>query len=267
MQPSDPTTVALTLAAAIRRMAAGAAGETRYRPPLVAIADAADPRFAQLRHTLHPGHALPSDLLPGARAVVVFFLPFTAEIVAANAREPIAVHRSWAVAYVETNALIGHITSALVDHLAAAGIPAAAQPATHNFDPASLHSTWSHKSAAVIAGLGSFGLHQMVITDAGCAGRLGSLVVGAPLPAGIVTADSVIPAPSRQRCRYFVNGSCLDCVAACPAVALDPAAGLDKAACYHQLLSRAGAFRDIGLADVCGKCAVMGPCAILDSEL
>ncbi len=35
---------------------------------------------------------------------------------------------------------------------------------------------WSHKSAAAIAGLGSFGLHRMLITDAGCAGRCGSLL-------------------------------------------------------------------------------------------
>ncbi|MBN1660564.1 MAG: epoxyqueuosine reductase [Anaerolineae bacterium] len=253
------------MAATVRRLAAGATGQTCYRAPLVAIAAAADPRFAQLRHTLHPGHALPSDLLPGAQAVVVFFLPFAHETVAANARDPILVDRSWAVAYVETNALIGHITAALIDQLAAAGIPAATQPATHNFDPVSLHSTWSHKSAAVIAGLGAFGLHQMVITEAGCAGRFGSLVIGAPLPVGTVGDDTITPPAPREWCQYYVDGSCMECVAACPVHAIDPARGVDKDACYGHVLAVAREFTDLGLADVCGKCAVVGPCAIPDS--
>jgi hypothetical protein len=33
-------------------------------------------------------------------------------------------------------------------------------PATYNFDPQTLVSRWSHKSVAVIAGLGSFGHHR-----------------------------------------------------------------------------------------------------------
>ncbi|HSJ57908.1 MAG TPA: epoxyqueuosine reductase [Anaerolineae bacterium] len=262
METTDPTVLALHIAATIRRLAAGATGPTCYRPPLVAIAGADDPRFLQLQHTLHPGHALPSDLLQGAQAVVAFFLPFAPEIVAANAHHPSAVHRSWAVAYVETNALIASITAGLIAQLGAVGVAAAAQPATHNFDPVSLHSTWSHKSAAVIAGLGSFGLHQMVITGAGCAGRFGSLAVGTPLPAGIVGEATIEPAAARQHCLYYLDGSCMECVAACPVHALDPAAGLDKAACYRHLLTIAREFTGLGLADVCGKCAVLGPCAM-----
>jgi epoxyqueuosine reductase QueG len=105
---------------------------------------------------------------------------------------------------------------------------------------------------AVIAGLGSFGLHQMVITDSGCAGRFGSLVVDAGLPAG--------RPPIRQRCLYFHDGSCLECVLRCPVQALDPGAPLDKQRCNQRLLANGAAFRHIGLADVCGKCAI-GPCS------
>ena len=238
---------------AIRQMVDGASTATAYRRPLVGFAAADDERFAELRHVAESSHLLPADLLPGARSVVSFFLPFAPWVVEANARQRKAVAPEWAVAYVETNALIGRITAHLVEALAGRGVRAAAEPATHNFDPVSLISRWSHKSVAVIAGLGSFGLHQMVITDAGCAGRFGSLVLDAELP--------VTGAAPRERCLYFYDGSCLECVYACPVGALDTDEPLEKQACYRRLLDVAAGYQDLGLTDVCGKCAT-GPCAL-----
>ncbi len=234
----------------IHALVAGADTTTEYREPLVGFAAADDPRFAELRRVAEPSHLLPTDLLPGARSVVSFFLPFAPWVVEANARQREQVAREWAVAYVETNALIGRITAHLIEALAGRGVRAAAEPATHNFDPVSLISRWSHKSVAVIAGLGSFGLHQMVITDAGCAGRFGSLVLDAEL--------LIEPVAPRQRCLYFHDGSCLECVLRCPIHALDANEPLDKQACYRRLLTVAEEYRDLGLADVCGKCAI-GP--------
>jgi epoxyqueuosine reductase QueG len=232
----------------------------------VAFASAADPGFARLRQVVHGDHALPVELLPGPPAeaervsVTSFFLPFAPGVVEANARHRKVVAREWAVAYVETNALIGEITAHLVEALSAQGIRAAAEPATHNFDPVTLRSRWSHKSVAVVAGLGSFGLHQMVITDAGCAGRFGSLVLEAQLPVGVWDGQEAIPAPRRERCLYFHDGSCLECVARCPAAALSPDEPLDKEACHAWLHQTAERYQEVGLADVCGKCAI-GPCS------
>jgi epoxyqueuosine reductase len=250
---TQPADLVPFLEATIRHLVSGADAATGYREPLVGFAAADDPRFAELQHVAEPSHLLPGDLLPGARAVVSFFLPFAPAVVEANAREREQVARAWAVAYVETNALIGHITAHLIEALGRRGVRAAAEPATHNFDPVSLVSRWSHKSVAVIAGLGSFGLHQMVITDAGCAGRFGSLVLDASLP--------IAPAPTRERCLYFHDGSCLECVLRCPVHALEASALLDKQRCYQRLLDVARQHEDLGLADVCGKCAI-GPCSL-----
>jgi epoxyqueuosine reductase QueG len=237
----------------VRRLVAEAETTTRYREPLVGFVPAGDPRFAGLRQAVHPTHMLPADLLPGARGVVSFFLPFASAVVEANARQKEQVAREWAVAYVETNALIRRITTQLIEVLARRGVRAAAEPATHNFDPVSLVSRWSHKSVAVITGLGSLGLHQMVITGAGCAGRFGSLVLDAPVP--------VTEAEARERCLYFHDGSCLECVTRCPVGALDTSLPLDKQLCYQRLLAVAREHEDLGLADVCGKCAT-GPCSL-----
>jgi epoxyqueuosine reductase len=240
------------IAETINRLVAEPGTATGYRQPLVGFASTSDPRFPALRHAAGAAHLLPGDLLPGARSVVSFFLPFASWVVQANARDPDRVAHEWAVAYVETNALIGRITAQLVEGLARRGIAAAAEPATHNFDPQTLDSRWSHKSVAVIAGLGSFGLHQMVITDAGCAGRFGSLVLDAELP--------VTDAGFRERCLYNHDGSCLECAMRCPVGALGEGEPLDKQRCYARLLEVADGHRDLGLADVCGKCAI-GPCS------
>jgi epoxyqueuosine reductase len=236
----------------IGQLAAQANTVTEYRDPLVGFAAADDPRFVKLQQVVHPTHMLPRDMLPGARSVVSFFLPFAPWVVEANSQHREQVAREWATAYVETNSLIGTITAHLAETLSRWGIRAAAAPATHNFDPVTLVSRWSHKSVAIVAGLGSFGVHQMVITDAGCAGRFGSLVLDAELP--------VDPVKPRERCSYFYDGTCLECVARCPANALDGRKALDKHGCHQHLHSVVRQYQDLGLVDVCGKCAI-GPCA------
>jgi epoxyqueuosine reductase QueG len=237
----------------IEQLVAAGGTVTRYRRPLVAFTSSDDPRFGELRQWVDPDHMLPRDLLPGARSVVAFFLPFSPQVVEANSKDRRFVSYEWTQAYVETNALISRITDRLIELLAQKGVQAAAEPPTNNFDPVTLVSRWSHKSVAVIAGLGSFGLHHQVITDSGCCGRFGSLVLDAELP--------VTPAPPRERCLYFHDESCLECVQACPAAALGLDNRIDKQACRWYLLNMAGKHATPAVADVCGKCST-GPCAL-----
>jgi epoxyqueuosine reductase QueG len=238
--------------AAVKQQVAEADTVTRYREPLVAFAAADDPRFPELRRVAEPTHHMPQDLLPGARSVVAFFLPFERQVLEANAQHKDKVAAEWALAYVETNALIGRITAHLIQALANLGVRAAGEPATDNFDPVTLVSQWSHKSVAVITGLGSLGLHHLVITDAGCAGRFGSLVTDAALP--------IILAEPKQRCLFFHDGSCIECVFRCPVDALDEDNHLDKQRCWSRCLDVAKGFEHVGKAEVCGKCSI-GPCS------
>jgi len=249
----DPSQLARLIAATIHREVAEADTITRHRSPLVGFAAASDPRFADLQRLVEPTHMLPEELLPGARAVVSFFLPFECGVVIANLAHREKVATEWARAYVETNALINGITARLIETLAGYDVRAATVPATHNFDPVTLVSRWSHKSVAVIAGLGSFGLHHLVITDAGCAGRFGSLVLDADLP--VTRAEPV------ERCLYYHDGSCTECVSACPVAALNEDGTIDKQRCWERLLNITPEFAHLGTADVCGKCS-LGPCAL-----
>ncbi len=222
-----------------------------YREPLVGFASTDDPLFAQLPELATKNHILPHDILPGARSAVAFFLPFNADIVRGN-RVPGMPSREWGESYIKTNALIDEISAGLVDFLAKKGVEAGRVSATGNYDEKALRASWSHRSVAFIAGLGRFGVNRMLITQKGCAGRYGSVVVAADLPADDRREE--------EMCVYRKNGGCRYCVDNCPARALTPD-DFDRHACNAQLQENGREYEGVGFCEVCGKC-VVGPCAI-----
>lgn len=227
---------------------------TRWLAPLVGFAAASDPRFEANRQAVSTTHALPTDLLPGAKTVIVWFVPFERSVTLSNIAGSTA-SREWAIAYVETNVLLAAIGARLTEILEARGWAASAPPPTHQFDKVRLVSDWSHRHAAVAAGLGSFGHHNMLITSAGCCGRLGSLV----------TTLEVEPDASRraEACLHRAGASCLRCARRCVNDALREDE-FDRFRCYQMCLRNGELHRGLGMADVCGKCLVGVPCSFTD---
>jgi len=223
-----------------------------WRNPLVAIATASDPLFTELRRAVAADHLMPEDLLPGARSVITFFLPFVHELGKANQAAGSFAARSWAEAYLATNQLIAAINAMLAEKLDEINHRTAVTPATHNFDEKRLLSRWSHKHIAYIAGLGTFGRHHLLITAAGCCGRLGSLVTTAAFAAG--------PRPNREYCLARAGHRCSACVQRCVYGALGDGP-FDRHKCYQQLLSNDRHFSELPLVDVCGKCGSEVPCS------
>lgn len=224
---------------------------TSWRMPVVAFADAKDPMFLKLREIVDPAHFLPTDLLPNARTVISYFIPFTKETVQSNSKGANASEQ-WARAYAETNKLIMDLNTALSDMLSSRGLKVVATMPTYNFDKAKLVSCWSQKSIANIAGLGKFGLHHMIITEKGCCGRLGSVVTNAKI--------KPTQRNSGEYCLYKLNGSCGICIKRCALKALK-ADGHDKHTCYKECLRNAKKYAKLDLADVCGKCVSNAPCS------
>jgi epoxyqueuosine reductase QueG len=80
-----------------------------WQRPLVATASI-DQRFDELPDVAYHKHLHPRDLLPTARSVVVFFIPFKKALIKEN-RKGDRPCRNWGVAYVQTNDLIGRFGS------------------------------------------------------------------------------------------------------------------------------------------------------------
>jgi epoxyqueuosine reductase QueG len=227
---------------------------TRWLAPLVGFASAADPLFARSKQAVSPTHAMPADLLPGAKTVIVWFVPFDRSVALSNIPGT-AASREWATAYVETNVLLAAIGARVTEILEARGHAASAPPPTHQFDRTRLVSDWSHRHAAVAAGLGAFGHHNMLITAGGCCGRLGSLVT---------TIEVEPDAPSGAKaCLHRSGTPCQRCVRRCVNDALRED-GFDRFRCYAMCLRNGELHRSLGTADVCGKCLVGVPCSFCD---
>ncbi len=230
--------------------------ENRWRPPLLAAARA-DERFDCLPQIASDEHLRPSDLLPGARTVLVFFVPFVPGVLADNAPGKFP-SRGWGLAYEATNALINAASEAIRSRLGSLGRRAALTPATHNFDEVKLMARWSHKHLAHLAGLGRLGVNCQLITPAGCGGRLGSLVTDAELGDHPLIRQG-------ELCRHKAGEECLQCLKRCPvgALALD---GIDRRRCYARLrlnLAETEALKGLQPSThVCGKCVVNLPCSM-----
>jgi epoxyqueuosine reductase len=223
-----------------------------WREPLIAAASASDPLFAELRRVVDPAHAMPGDILPGAKAVIVFFLPFQRWLGKENDQAGFNAARSWAESYVATNELIRAINEHLKRRLEETGYRTAITPATHNFDEQKLVSRWSHKHLAYIAGLGTFGCHHLLITASGCCGRLGSIITSMPVPP--------TPRSDNEWCLEKAGNECFACVSKCIYEALFETS-YNRLRCYEQCLLNDKSFGDLPLVDVCGKCGCEVPCS------
>lgn len=238
----------------------------KWREPLVGFADALNPGFAALKKLVHPDHDMPRDILPDASIVISYFVPFSDNIVRSNGGAGLS-SPEWAQAYEETNALFPALNSHLTAVLAGRGYKAAVSTAASAFDHEALVSKWSQRHIAYLAGLGTFGLNNMLITEAGCCGRFGSVVTN---------LDLIPDAPlETESCLYKRDGRCRACVRRCPTEALT-AEGFNRQTCYAQCLKNAQVYTQFGSSyaaeaggtpldsgsEVCGKCLIGLPCSM-----
>ncbi|MEG2222430.1 MAG: epoxyqueuosine reductase [Oscillospiraceae bacterium] len=219
-----------------------------WRTPLVGFADAGAPGFAALRQVVDASHFLPTDFLPEATIVVSYFLPFSRELADTNRREG-ATSPEWAEAYLTTNQLAIWLNDRLVEDLQAWGIRAAVPQGTGILSQERLWSRWSQRHVAYLAGLGTFGRNNLLISHAGSCGRYFSIVTDWK---GIPDRPS-----TAEACLWKRDGSCGLRAARCPVHALG-ADGFDRHACFAVCMGNEARYPG---ADVCGKCDVGLPCS------
>ncbi|MBQ8179104.1 MAG: hypothetical protein IJ026_01480 [Candidatus Methanomethylophilaceae archaeon] len=215
--------------------------------PLVGFADANHPRFAEFRSIVHPEHYMPSDILPGATIVVSYFLPFERQVARTNipGDKP---SPEWAFSYLMSNEASIGLGERVARIVRGMGFEAVS-PRDIKRAPGTIVSRWSQRHIANLAGLGTFGMNNMLITEKGCCGRFYSVVTTLDVePDGI---------PGTEYCTYRRNGGCGLCMDKCRSGALTPD-GFERDVCDALCNDNGGMFNGLS---VCGKCVVGMPCS------
>lgn len=252
----------------------GVAGDGHiFDGPLIGFASGADPIFSKFREIIGPYHLMPHETLdavakqkcapsPSAEevGVISYVLPIAQAIRKENASMSSAPSRRWAYTrlYGEefNKALQRYIVSILVEEGYLAIAPEASDLFKTTVDgmigPA---SNWSQRHVAFAAGLGTFGLSDGLITSAGMAHRLGSVVVNVPFESPRRSDDI------HRDCIYFQTGACMACVKRCPVGAISKD-GHDKMRCREFVFSQDEYIRKNYNLDIygCGLCQTGVPC-------
>ena len=91
------------------------------------------------------------------------------------------------------------------------------------------YSTWSERHIAFAAGLGTFSLHEGLITNVGCNIRLASLITDTPFKITLRKTENPY-----GNCLYYNEGICRECEKRCPAKAITKE-GHDKIKCSEHV--------------------------------
>lgn len=220
---------------------------TSWKEPLLGFADADGEYIRSLKKLISPTHYLPQDFLPGATVVLSYFLPFSEEIGRGNeeGNEP---SEGWCTAYKETNQMFPELNRYLTAFLEKKGFHAVTPSSIGMIDDGHLFSNWSQRHIAYAAGLGTFGVNNMLITEKGICGRFYSLITDLPVSPDLPLKE--------ERCLYKKSGGCGLCAKHCPAHALVPGGTFDQYRCNEHLMGFEKRFGQ----EVCGKCVVGLPC-------
>ncbi len=228
-----------------------------YRHLLAACSRADDRRYEELKTIIGPWTAAPREIMPQASSVICLFVPFQKEVSVCEKGIEYG-HFKWVKAHHLIYDYRQEIKDAVCSYLCKQGYSAIAVDGEYTFDSSGKKSTWSHKSAAVISGLGQFGANRTVITKKGSAGVFFSVLVNA----AIEPSEENVPV----LCDYLVNGSCGLCFKSCPVGALS-SDGLDKALCQKMIdanLNVEGDYHDTGTECVWGNCLRVCPYAFIE---
>lgn len=246
-------------------------GEKAWGEPLVGFSSGADPMYQKLQSDIGEFYMTPLEIFMrtfpeiGVSAdqisVISWVLPQTEATKADHRKETVWPSERWAKSrhYGElfNVALRKHVAQLLCSAGYEAVAPMLAPFWKWNTSRKyGTCSNWSERHAAHVAGLGTFGLCDGLITPVGKAMRCGSVVARIALP----------PTPRpytnhREYCLFYSHGTCGKCIKRCPAGALSEK-GHDKKACADYLEVTCEYVKNkFGVeADACGLCQVGVPC-------
>ncbi|WP_429884705.1 4Fe-4S ferredoxin [Geoalkalibacter halelectricus] len=248
--------------------------EKAWDRPHLAVAAGNDPWFTQIKDMLGPFYWTPEEAfalafpeMPAPASelrVISYVLPQTAATRRDQARETQLPADRWARSRLFGEQFNCELRLHLAATLTQAGHPAVAPERLPGFayrqsERFGLASNWSERHTAFIAGLGTFGLSDGLITPWGKAVRFGSVVTRLELPVSARPYGD----DHQAWCLWYARGTCGACVRRCPVNAITTAHGHDKERCHtyiREVTTPYTAERIGAGATPCGLCQVKIPC-------
>jgi len=215
-----------------------------FTSPLIGAVAGDDPIFLKFKEVVGPEHFTPlemwnecgqEDLPPNQLRILSIVFPFVKKI-RDESKNIIQLPRVtlpadiYSVARNYANEFMVYILKQSVSYFQEKGFIAAAGVLNESYTivtKGDFYSTWSERHTAYAAGLGTFSLHEGLITEVGCNIRLASVITNAPL--------EITPRKYKEpysNCLYFTEGTCKTCIEKCPANAITEN-GHDKTKCYN----------------------------------
>lgn len=220
-------------------------GEKIFSTPLIGVARGDDPIFQKYKEIITTEHLTPLELWlsegfervsPSNLRIISIVFPFSEKIreeskkISKNSHitlpaEIYCVGRNYA------NDFKKEICRSIIEFFKLKGYRSVAAMLSESFsilrpEKEIVYSTWSERHIAFATGLGTFSLHEGLITKIGCNIRLASVVTDAPL--------EITPRKNENpyaNCLYYSKATCRKCEARCPGNAIDEN-GHNKLKCY-----------------------------------
>ncbi|MGD0660958.1 MAG: 4Fe-4S double cluster binding domain-containing protein [Syntrophorhabdales bacterium] len=246
--------------------------EPAWGKPLIGFSRGDDPLYEKIKNDVGPfywtpwdafGRAFPSsDASDEDLTVISWVLPHTDRTKADSRKGTSYPSERWARARKYGEEFNIRLRDHVVDGLMASGCEAVA-PTNHPSwerkvsERYGFASVWSERHAAYVAGLGTFGLCDGLITPAGKAMRCGSVIARIQIP------PTERPYTDHHAyCLHFSRGTCGKCIERCPVGAITRE-GHDKKKClaYEDDFTTPYVLSHFGIAAYgCGLCQTGVPC-------
>lgn len=218
-----------------------------FEKPLIGIGQANDVLFETLKQEDAVGnqHMSPVQWLPDSQSVISYFLPFTKEVRESNRSDGLP-STEWLFGRIEGELFNKALCAFLVSWFQTNGYAALSPVTDKRFQIINRRSNWSERHVAYIAGLGTVSLSCSLITKAGAAGRLGSVIANVPIKPTVRQYNT--------KDEYCIH--CGACIRRCPPVAINQN-GKDHKVCSEYLDRVMDRFKP---RYGCGKCQTKVPC-------
>ena len=251
----------------------GRPNEIMWERPLIGVAAGDDPYYDFLKEHIGDFHWSPEEAFglkykecinkKNLRVISMVF-PQTLVTKQTQTKNTKCPSREWIVSRGEWEPLMKEFSGKLVNRLEDMGIRSVSIDLQQEFsivksENFGLASKWSHRHIAYLAGLGTFGLSDGLITERGKAVRITSLIIEAAL-----TLTERPYTSHNEWCLYYKDGSCGVCIKRCPINAITTE-GHDKIACeaYEEFFAENYWPDDIQRGEYilgCGLCQAGIPC-------